>query len=71
MTLALVLALELENRVYTGSVETLGGALSWQGKEKSMKKTEKGEASGVGMWDSMGTWFHRGRKRRVAYLSQD
>ena len=69
--MALVLTLELENRVYTVSLETSEGVLQLTRKEKSTKVTEKGVASGVGMRESMRTWFHRGRKRRVFYLSLD
>lgn len=53
------------------SVETLEGVLQLTRKEKSEKKTEKGEVSGVRMRESMGTWFHQSRKRRVFYLSCD
>lgn len=42
------------------SVETLEGVLQLTRKERS-EKTEKGEASGVRMRESMRTWFHQGR----------
>lgn len=53
------------------SVETLEGVLQLTRKEKSEKKTEKGEASGVRMRESMRTWFHPSRKRKVFYLLCD
>lgn len=45
LTLALVLALELENRVYTGSVETLGGVLQLarEGKVNEEDRKRRGQ----------------------------